>query len=42
MGLLIKQLRLFIMIIIIDIALLICPKECKQTLIWFSDLPMED
>jgi len=38
---LIKQLRLYIMVEILYIAVMVCPKECEDTLIWFSKIPLE-
>jgi hypothetical protein len=38
---LIKQVRLILMIQVLNLALNLCPKDCTATLLWFHNLPLE-
>jgi hypothetical protein len=37
-----RQLRLYIMVKVLYWALILCPKDCINTLEWFSNMPFED
>lgn len=39
---LIRELRLCIMVILVQLALDIMPKDCKKTARWFMEMPFED